>query len=434
MSVVFSRLLGSAVQALSRFEEGETLDNAVASSAFGDEIRPALQAVMYDLVRRYFLCDRLVDLLVTRPPSSLIRRVLMISLSEMITTPQKSYAIVNETIIFAKSYRSLLHATGFINACLRRYCREKVALTSAAMEDPRVRHNAPNWYYKKLVNDLGKTSADQLLDLAKIPPRLVLRVNRRQLSPEKWCEIAKEEGVVAMPLGKDGALVSVASTVDKIPGFREGLVSVQDAGAQLAAQFLSPKDGETILDACAAPGGKTGHLLEIADANVLALEVNPQRANLISDNLTRLNLQASVMKADATNPADWAGKRRFDAILLDAPCTASGILRRHPDIAFLRQPQDIDSLAKQQKKLLEALWPLLKFGGRLLYVVCSVFKEEGEKQLADFLKRHADAHGKSLGPGLPASITILPSDSEHGVSGEILRVSDGFFYALLTKG
>lgn len=435
MSLSFSGLLSVALPALSRFESGETLDNAIAASLRErKELRPALQAVMYDLTRHYFLCDFLIRELAPREPADPIRQTLMLGLSEILITPEKSYALVNETVNFVKSQKDLHSASGFVNACLRRFCREKDALLSAAHGDTLASLNAPLWYIKKLEASIGKEETEKLLLLAQEPPRLVLRVNCRKSTPEKYCKELQDKEIAAFPLGLDGVVVEKALPVSDIPGFSEGVVSVQDAGAQLAARFLRPQDGETILDACAAPGGKTSHLLERSNASVTALEISESRTELIKENLDRLNLQAQVYTADAADPATWAKGTRFDAILLDAPCTASGILRRHPDIAFLRYPEDIESLAKQQKKLLETLWPLVKFGGRLLYVVCSVFREEGKNQIAEFLMRHKDAHETPLGPGLPSSLTILPADSPQERADGLPRITDGFFYALLVKG
>lgn len=435
MSLSFSNLLSLAIVALSRFESGETLDNAIAASLRDrKELRPALQAILYDLTRHYFLCDLLIAELAPRAPAEPIRQTLMLSLSEILIAPEKSYALVNETVNFVKSQAALRSAAGFVNACLRRFCREKEALLSAAQHDELARLNAPLWYIEKLEASIGKKETEELLLLAQKPPRLVLRVNRRKSTPKDWSATLKEKGISAQTLGEDGLLIEKALPVNEIPGFSEGIVSVQDAGAQLAARFLNPQDGETILDACAAPGGKTCHLLELADASVTALEISEARTERIQENLTRLNLKATVFTADAANPAQWANAQRFDAILLDAPCTASGILRRHPDIAFLRYPEDIEALAKQQKKLLEALWPLVKFGGRLLYVVCSVFREEGKNQIAEFLKRHKDAREKPLGSGLSSSITLLPADVAQERPDGLPRITDGFFYALLVKG
>lgn len=435
MTVPFGRLLGPALEALTLFESGKTLDAAVGASLTDSRMRPALQAVLYDLTRRYFLCDCLVQFLSARPPTDNVRRILMLALSELLLYPTKRFALVNETVNFAKANRKTSAASDFVNACLRRFCRESDALVAEAMKNDIVRLNAPEWLLKKFSQDLGRTDAEALLKLAQIPPRLVLRVNRRKTTPQAWCNLAQEKGLTALTLGQDGVVVDPPCGVEEIPGFNEGLVSVQDAGAQLAARWLAPQDKESILDACAAPGGKTCHILELADADVLALEISPERAERIRENLKRLNLKARVVQADAADTASWAGPdSRFDAVLLDAPCTASGILRRHPDVAFLRQSSDIVALAKQQKILLDALWPRVKFGGRLLYVVCSVFKEEGPMQIADFLKRHKDARAVPLADGLPATLTVLPRDSDTEDALGLARIRDGFFYALLTKG
>jgi len=435
MTVPFGRLLGPALDALSFFESGKSLDFAIVAAISERRMRPTLQAVLYDLTRHYFLCDCLVQFLTNRPPADDIRRILMIALSEMLLNPTKRFALVNETVDFVKAGRKTGCATRFVNACLRRFCRESENLVAEAMKNSIVRLNVPEWFSRKLSKDLGNTCAEDLLKIAQIPPRLVLRVNRRKITPQAWCDLARLKEIQSSPVGLDGVVIDKACNVDDIPGFNEGLVSVQDAGAQLAARWLRPKNGEKILDACAAPGGKTCHILELADVDVLALEINPARAERIRENLRRLHLKARVMQADGPPPATWTGPDcRFDAVLLDAPCTASGILRRHPDVAFLRQPNDIVSLAKQQKILLEALWPLVKFGGRLLYVVCSVFKEEGPMQIAEFLKRHKEAHAMPLNDGLPATLTVFPRDSDTEDAPGLPRIRDGFFYALLTKG
>lgn len=435
MSDPFGRLLGPALDALTLFESGKTLDAAVGASLTDRRMRPAMQAVLYDLTRRYFLCDCLIQFLSARPPTENVRRILMIALSEMLLYPTKRFALVNETVNFVKAGRKTSAASGFVNACLRRFCRESDALVAEAMQNAVVRLNAPEWLLRKLSQDLGQTDAETLLKLAQIPPRLVLRVNRRKTTPQAWCKLAQEKGLTAFPVGQDGVVVDPPCGIEEIPSFNEGLVSVQDAGAQLAARWLAPQDNESILDACAAPGGKTCHILELADADVLALEISPERVERIRENLKRLGLKARVLQADATDTTSWGGPdSRFDAVLLDAPCTASGILRRHPDVAFLRQPSDIVALAKQQKILLDALWPRVKFGGRLLYVVCSVFKEEGPLQIADFLKRHKDARAVPLADGLPAILTVLPRDSDTEDALGLACIRDGFFYALLTKG
>jgi len=434
MSVPFSRLLACAMDALAQFEDGDNLDNCIRTAAGESELRSALQSVLYGLMRHYCLCYSLLDSLATRTPSGPVSRLLILALSELIASPEKAYAIVNETVGFAKSRRSLAGSANFINACLRRFGRESASLITQANHLPFVRENVPTWYSEKLKQALGNESAIAYLQLAQEHPKMVLRVNRRRSTPKDWCLLARENGIVAKPVGQDGVVLEAPLPVSQLPGFSEGIVSVQDAGAQLAAQFLAPQSGESFLDACAAPGGKTCHLLEIAEARVTAIEIDAERACRIQENLDRLGLKAELRIADAASAETWQPQDRFDAILLDAPCTASGILRRHPDIAFLRRPTDIVSLAKQQKALLETLWPRLKFGGRLLYVVCSVFKEEGSRQISSFLQRHRDAHPRFLASGLPSSMTVLPADCDSGQPEGMPGVTDGFFYAMLVKG
>jgi 16S rRNA (cytosine967-C5)-methyltransferase len=267
----------------------------------------------------------------------------------------------------------------------------------------------------------------------------------------------QESGIAAAPFGEQGLLLARPLPVQEIPGFAEGLLSVQDAGAQLAAQLLlgsaapspayeraaiqgapgegegvpgEPMGGRRILDACAAPGGKTAHIAELADAQLLALDIDPARCERIHQNLQRLGLQAQVRTADAALPADWWDGRPFDAILLDAPCTASGIVRRHPDVRWLRRESDIAALAAQQLRLLDALWPLLKPGGRLVYCTCSVFKAEGEGQIAAFVAHNSAARLR------PAPGHLLPRNAAGpgGVPDNEPGDHDGFFYAVLQKG
>jgi 16S rRNA (cytosine967-C5)-methyltransferase len=274
----------------------------------------------------------------------------------------------------------------------------------------------------------------QLLTLAQKPAPMTLRVNTRFHTVAAYQQQLVAMGVAAQAVGSQGLQLTKALPVHLLPGFSEGHVSVQDAAAQVAAPLLMQGMDATkswkILDACAAPGGKTGHLLELyPQAHVLALDVDESRCERIHQNLQRLALSAEVRAADAGHPAQWWDGNPFDAILLDAPCTASGIVRRHPDVRWLRRPTDSGQLAKTQAALLKALWPLLVPGGRLLYCTCSVFKAEGDETVQAFLQRNTDAL-LHLSPGhlIPGQAPIgLPV--EHNPLGE----HDGFYYALLEK-
>ena len=432
--VQLRRSLKLAARARELIEAGATLEKALtaAGAGTGKDERAAMQALVYNAVRRILLTEGLIKKLAKRPPVPAVRHLLACALSELMDRPEKSYAIVNETIAAAKADPETEFAAGFLNACLRRFTRDKDTLLAALMRDPCVKFNAPRWWIERLDRTLGRETADKVLALNLTRPPLTLRVNRRKTTPEAWCKKAAALGQRATPLAGDAVLVAEPLPVEALYGFKEGLVSVQDAGAQLAAHYLEPQAGERILDACAAPGGKTAHLLEIADCDVTALEIDPVRAARIQENLERLQLEAHVACADAAQTGAWWDGKPFDKILLDAPCTASGIARRHPDIVFFREPRDITELAKQQHKLLETLWPCLKVGGRLLYVVCSIFDEEGRSQIRRFTDAHPDAHLTAL-PGLDRSeLRLTPSaegPDDYGIAGP----HDGFFYALLTK-
>ncbi len=262
---------------------------------------------------------------------------------------------------------------------------------------------------------------------------MTLRVNARKSTPAEYLARLRAAGVEAEPVGEHGIVLARPRPVHEVPGFDEGIVSVQDAAAQLAAplllQGLVPGVPLAILDACAAPGGKTAHLLELADAQVTALDIDPARCERIHETLGRLGLQARVIAADAAQPAAWWNGQPFDAILLDAPCTASGIVRRHPDVRWLRRETDIAQLAQVQARLLAVLWPLLRPGGRLLYCTCSVFRAEGEVQAQTFLAHNKDA---VLRPG-PGHLVPRTETKGNAVPDNLKGDHDGFYYALLEK-
>jgi 16S rRNA (cytosine967-C5)-methyltransferase len=264
---------------------------------------------------------------------------------------------------------------------------------------------------------------------------MAVRVNRRQHSAEALQALWQSQGVASDRCGSDGLVLHQPQAVHALPGFEQGWFSVQDPGAQMAAPLLltglQPSDGPRlrVLDACAAPGGKTAHLLECADIDLLAIDVEEARCQRVRENLQRLQLTAEVRCADAAQPADWWDGQRWDAILLDAPCTASGIVRRHPDIPWLRRHTDIAALAAIQSQMLQALWPTLRRGGRLLYCTCSLFRAEGQGQIQAFLVNNSDAVLK------PSPGHLLPGLAASGaaVSDNLPEEHDGFFYALLEK-
>jgi 16S rRNA (cytosine967-C5)-methyltransferase len=264
-----------------------------------------------------------------------------------------------------------------------------------------------------------------LLECNRHPP-MILRVNRRRFSADAYLEKLDDAGLPARGLGEHAVLLEKPCRVDRLPGFAAGEVSVQDLGAQRAALLLGVADGMRVLDACAAPGGKTGHLLELAECDLVAVDANAARAARISENLSRLRLAAQVVVDDCRQPEAFAGGRPFDRILLDAPCSASGVVRRHPDIKWRRRRTDTAEFCRVQEQLLDALWRVLAPGGKLLYATCSVFPEENSAQVRKFLLRRPDAE-------------LLPNARFAGwdddIQGQVLpsAVSDGFYYALLGK-
>ncbi|HSW14372.1 MAG TPA: 16S rRNA (cytosine(967)-C(5))-methyltransferase RsmB, partial [Solimonas sp.] len=299
--------------------------------------------------------------------------------------------------------------------------------------DPVARWNHPRWWIARLQQDHPQ-QWQRILQANNAAAPMTLRVNVRRVGIDAMRARLQEAGIASTRIGPHGLVLAQPLPVQAILGFDEGLLSVQDYGAQLAAPLLLDEPTAStrprLLDACAAPGGKTAHLLELTEADLLALDVDAARCERIHQNLQRLGLRAEVRAADAAQPASWWDGQPFDAILLDAPCTASGIVRRHPDVRWLRREADIARLAAQQARLLEALWPLLKPGGRLVYCTCSVFRAEGDERIAAFVAHHSDAVLRPspghLIPGHAANAEGVPDNG----GGE----HDGFFYAVLQKG
>jgi 16S rRNA (cytosine967-C5)-methyltransferase len=350
--------------------------------------------------------------------------------------------VVDQAVEAAKRTELLKGAAGFINGVLRNALRQRDALRAEAEADERVRFNLPGWWLQRLQRAYPEQWAS-IAEVQRRPPPLVLRVETTRSSVESYIARCAAEGVQAQRVGMAAVCIEPPRPVDALPGFADGLVAVQDAGAQLAAHWLDVADGMRVLDACAAPGGKTAQLARAARVDLVAVDTDALRLRRIEDNLTRMHARefstVQVHLADAASleqlPA-MAGNRPYDRVLLDAPCTASGIVRRHPDIPWLRRPADVAQLATQQQRLLEALWPLVAPAGRLLYVVCSVFPEEGARQVAAFLSQRRDARLLAL-PAAPAgghTVQLVPSDKGAAADINILpSMHDGFFFALFEK-
>ena len=398
-------------------------------------LRPAVQALFFQALRSLARAEHLRRQLAARPPPPQADALLCLVLAlgwRGEGAPYSVFTLVNQAVEAAKRLPATKAQAGFINACLRRFLREREALVARSETDPQARWNHPAWWIERLKQDHPAHWQD-ILRADNLQAPMTLRVNARKSTPAAYLAQLQAAGVAACASGRFGVRMQHARPVHLLPGFDAGVVSVQDGAAQLAAPLLLEQlkagAGTRILDACAAPGGKTAHLLELCEAQVTALEIDPLRRARIDETLVRLGLRAQVVVGDAAQPAQWWNGQPFDAILLDAPCTASGIVRRHPDIPWLRREADVAQLTAVQAKLLLNLWPLLKSGGVLLYCTCSVFRSEGQAQIETFLAHNTDARLQ------PSPGHLLPHFHANGggVPDNHGSDHDGFFYAMLEK-
>lgn len=401
-------------------------------------LRPGVQALLFQTLRHLGRAQALRAQLATRAPAPLVDALLCTALAlawDSEQAPYEPHTLVNQAVEAAKKSRNLRMQANFLNACLRRFLRERDALIQATNHDVQAHWNHPVWWVKRLQKDHPE-HWQQILRTNNQAAPMTLRVNASRTSRSALQDMWAAKGVASHPVGEQGLVLTQATHVHEIPGFSEGLCSVQDAAAQCAAQlllkdFAPMRAGLRVLDACAAPGGKTAHLLELLNeqSEVLALDIDPQRCERIQQNLKRIGKVATVVAADAAQTRTWWDGQLFDAILLDAPCTASGIVRRHPDVRWLRRESDIDNLAAIQKNLLKQLWPLVKPGGRLLYCTCSVFKAEGDDQVKTFVEHNTNARlMPSLGHLRPQNETSTAELADN-LPGD----HDGFYYALFEK-
>ncbi|MBX3656395.1 MAG: 16S rRNA (cytosine(967)-C(5))-methyltransferase RsmB [Ramlibacter sp.] len=406
-----------------------------ALAAVAPALRPGVQALSFQAWRQLGRAEALRRQLARRAPPPAVDALLCTALAlcwEPAQAPYEVFTLVNQAVEAAKHGASTRAQSGFINACLRRFLRERDALVAATDRDPVARWNHPRWWIDRLRKD-HPTHWQAILAANNTPAPLTLRVNERKLPLAQYQQSLGAMNIEANQVGEQALALVRARAVPDLPGFADGQFSVQDAAAQLAAPLLlrglEAPGRLRVLDACAAPGGKTAHLLELADADVTALDIDPARCDRIHDTLSRLGLTARVLAADAGRPADWWDGVPFDAILLDAPCTASGIVRRHPDVRWLRRESDVAQLAATQAHLLATLWPLLRPGGRLLYCTCSVFRDEGDTQIQTFVAHNTEAFL------LPSPGHLMPQTGANAnpVPDNPQSDHDGFFYALLEK-
>jgi len=387
--------------------------------------RGAIQDLAYGTLRFLGWLEAVLDALLEKPlRDARLRALLLVALYQLEHSRAAPHAVVDHAVRTCETL-GLASAKGLTNAVLRNFLRKRTALGARVQRLETARFSHPQWWIEKLRTQYPSHYA-AALDADNLHPPLALRVNCRRGTTESYLAMLARQGIRAEAAGKTGVVLAVPLPAERIPGLADGLVSVQDTAAQLAAPLLDLRDGMRVLDACAAPGGKAMHARELADIDLVALDSDERRLERVRANLARLGLTARVVCGDASEPGVWWDGRPFDRILADVPCSASGVARRHPDIKWLRRMADITQFAQVQRRMLDALWQVLGSGGKLLYVTCSVFQEENGEQVAYFVERHPDATRLSL-PALDDD-PLLPA-------GQLLqnRRQDGFFYALLQK-
>ena len=447
---LWRQLQGSA-SLLMAVRDGQSMTAALED--VDAQLRPGVQALGFHALRWLGRAEALRQQLAKRPPppeaDALLCVVLALAWSSSVNAEPDpaapaytAFTLVDQAVEAAKRSEAMHHQASFINGCLRRFLRESAELGAASEKNPQALWNHPQWWIDRVRKD-HPSEWQAILQANNSHAPLILRINERKTTQAHYLRALSAMNIEALPVGLHGVILARAQSVPSLPGYAEGHFSVQDAAAQLAAPLLldgilaarkaagaaATVPSLRILDACAAPGGKTAHLLEMADCDVTALDIDAQRCKRISQNLARLGLQANIVVGDAAWPDGWWDGVRYDGILLDAPCTASGIVRRHPDVRWLRRPADIGQLATLQARLLEALWPLLKPGGRLVYCTCSIFRAEGEAQVQTFLAHHTAARL------MPSPGHLLPQKGSEGsvFPDNLMREHDGFYYALLEK-
>ena len=427
-SLPLSEAITIAAQAITEVMSGRSLTEVL--DQLDAHERPIVQSLSFDALRKWVRSHELIKQFVPKTPPPEVDHLLSVAIALFMRdgSDGKGYAthtIVDQAVRACSEYDKTMYAKGLVNAVLR-----KVSLVLQPPEDQRhyppdpIPMYVPAWWRANLKRHYSKVWQSILFAQAK-RAQLILRVNQKQHSCEQYQSLLHEVGIASSPIESvagislsSALLISNPVPVSELPGFYSGAASVQDAGAQIAATLLNPQPNDLILDACAAPGGKTAHLLELADCRMVALELDGDRLGKIGGNLDRLRLHSEkvkVLRGDASKGVWWDGVP-FDKILLDAPCSASGIVSRHPDIPFLRREADIPSLQYKQREILTQAWKMLKPEGLLLYVTCSVFPEEGEDQAAWFAQQHSNA----VRLGAPGQ--LLPTEA-----------NDGFYYALFKK-
>lgn len=424
-----TNLRSLAAQAIEQVvEKGQSLSTVlpVMQQQVSDKDGALLQELSFGVLRTLPQLEWLISKLMERPMTGKQRTIhflIMVGLYQLMYTRIPAHAALAETVEGAVVIKRP-QLKGLINGVLRQFQRNQEALLAEfAQTETRFLH--PSWLVKRIKKAYPQ-QWQAILEANNQRPPMWLRVNRNHHSRDEWLALLEQAEMTGFVHADypDAVRLETPASVYALPGFQEGWVTVQDASAQGCMTFLMPENGETILDLCAAPGGKTTHILEVAPgAKVLAVDVDEQRLSRVHENLKRLGMNAEVKQGDGRYPSQWCGNQQFDRILLDAPCSATGVIRRHPDIKWLRRDRDIPELVQIQSEILDAAWAHLKPGGTLVYATCSILPEENSEQIAAFLKRTPEATLNGTGTVEQPGQQNLPSADE----------GDGFFYAKLTK-
>jgi 16S rRNA (cytosine967-C5)-methyltransferase len=435
LSPPMSTILAAAAAALAQVIDGGTPDASLQTLA--SAVRPGAMDLSYNALRDFGRGDFLLSKLMEKPPGDvLVRSLLLVALSRLERRPDEAHTIVNQATTAASTMGNG-RFKGLVNGVLRNFLRRKAALLKAADADNVASARYPTWWIARLRADYPDRW-QEISTQGNTHPPMCLRFNQRRMTGTNWQLALHEAGIITRQLGNEALLLDRPVPVERIPGFATGICSVQDFGAQAAAHLLDVTDSMKVLDACAAPGGKSAHLLELAAIDLLALDHDARRLSRIESNLARLGLSAKLSQGDAARPERWWCGVPFDRILADVPCTASGVIRRHPDAKWLRRESDVAKFAKQQAKIIDALWQTLARGGKMLYATCSVFRQENELQILNFVGRHADAirlPTKMINSSLESIATTANAPNTNDLELRLLPTAehDGFYYALLQK-
>lgn len=403
---------------------------SLSQTLSASELSPMTKELCFGFCRHYYRLEAIAKaLLGKKPKETQVWIAILLGIYQLEYLKQPDYAVVQETVALLSAVKKNW-AKALVNAVLRNFCRQRETILTELAGDAAYQYGQSPWFLKA-IQDAWPKDWEAIASANDRHPPMVLRVNQQQLTTEAYLKRLEEAGIEAKAhtAAPEGIILTTACKVQELPGFAQGMVSVQDGAAQLAVSLLDLQPGQRVLDACAAPGGKTCHIVESEpDLSLcLALDLDSARLQRVADNLQRLHLQADLLQGDAAKPETWWDGKLFDRILLDAPCSATGVIRRHSDIKLLRSQDEVDTVVSLQKTMLQALWPLLAPGGLLVYATCSIFPAENSEQIASFVKNTKNVTvldkqqlwGRDIGFGRQ----ILPGEQE----------MDGFFYSVLLK-